>query len=172
MTTEEDKKWYVVQIKPNSYGLAYQNLERQGFETFLPKMKITSRKNNKFIEKESYVFSGYIFVSFNPKLAKWNTINSTYGVIKILTFNNKPKEISSYLILALRNRYCFNPIQPKKNNLLKGDFIKINTGPFTEFIAEIENIDKNNRIWVLLEYAGKKQKVNIGNKNTLFFNKF
>ena len=56
------KKWFVVQIKPNSGDLAVRNLERQGFETFGPKMKITIRKNNKFFNKEVLVFPGYIFV--------------------------------------------------------------------------------------------------------------
>ena len=32
-----DKKWFIVRIKPNSYDLAVQNLERQGFETFFLK---------------------------------------------------------------------------------------------------------------------------------------
>ena len=44
-----EKKWFIAQIKPNSYNTAIQNLERQGFETFLPKMNITLRQKNKFI---------------------------------------------------------------------------------------------------------------------------
>ena len=40
MNQSSDKKWFIAQIKPNSYNSAIQNLERQGFETFLPKMKI------------------------------------------------------------------------------------------------------------------------------------
>ena len=32
-----EKKWFIAQIKPNSYNSAIQNLERQGFEIFLPK---------------------------------------------------------------------------------------------------------------------------------------
>ena len=39
-----DKKWVIAQIKPNSYESAIHNLERQGFETFLPIMEITQRK--------------------------------------------------------------------------------------------------------------------------------
>ena len=50
------KKWFVVQIKPNSYNLANRNLKRQEFETFFPKMMITKRIKNKFIIKEVYVF--------------------------------------------------------------------------------------------------------------------
>ena len=44
MNKNLDKKWFIAQIKPNSYNSATQNLERQGFETFVPKMKITKRQ--------------------------------------------------------------------------------------------------------------------------------
>ena len=43
MNQSLDKKWYLAQIKLNSYLFAIQNLERQGFQTFLPKMEITQR---------------------------------------------------------------------------------------------------------------------------------
>ena len=54
MNQSLDKKWFIAQIKPNSYRTALQNLERQGFETFLPKMEITQRKENKFISHIRY----------------------------------------------------------------------------------------------------------------------
>ena len=44
MNKSLDKRWYIAQIKPNSYNSAIRNLERQGFETFLPKMDITQRQ--------------------------------------------------------------------------------------------------------------------------------
>ena len=108
MNQSLDKKWCIAQIKPNSYRSAIQNLEQQGFQTFLPKMEITQRKENKFIVKYAYVFPGYMFVCFDPHSITWTKINSTYGVSKILTFNKKPSEISSDLILGLKNRYEIN----------------------------------------------------------------
>ena len=101
MNQSLNKKWFIAQIKPNSSHYATQNLERQGFQTFLPKMEITNRKGNKFVVKNVYVFPGYIFVYFNPHIISWTKINSTYGVSKILTFNKKPAVISSDLILPI-----------------------------------------------------------------------
>ena len=49
MNLSLDKKWCIAQIKPNSYRSAIQNLERQGFQTFFPKMEITRRQENKFV---------------------------------------------------------------------------------------------------------------------------
>ena len=98
------KIWMIVKIKPNSYDLAIRNLERQGFETFLPKMEVTIKKQNKFLNNNVYVFPGYIFVGIDKQNFNWIKINSTYGVSKVLTFNGKPSKVSPDLIMELKNR--------------------------------------------------------------------
>jgi transcriptional antiterminator RfaH len=172
MNQSLDKKWFVVQIKPNSYHSAIQNLERQGFETFLPKMGITQRQKNKFVVKNVYVFPGYMFVYFDPKIISWTKINSTYGVSKILAFNKKPSEISSDLILALQFKYEINSHSKQMEKLQKGDSIKFYTGPFTDLIAKVENADEKNRIWILLEGIGGLQRLKLQNFEKNKYNKF
>ena len=113
------KKWLIAQIKPNSYDLAARNLERQGFHTFLPKMKTTIKKEKRFINKEECVFPGYMFIGVNPQNLNWTKINSTYGVSKLLVFNKKPAEISYDLILALKNRYLENTHPTLKESLVR-----------------------------------------------------
>ena len=171
MNQSLDKKWYIAQIKPNSYRSAIQNLERQGFQTFLPKMKITQRKANKFITKNAYVFPGYMFVCFDPHSITWTKINSTYGVSKILTFNKKPSEISSDFILALKNRYEINSNPTRKETLKQGDSIKFFSGPFADVIAKVESVDENNRIWVLLEAMGGYRRLNLQKNRSIKYNK-
>ena len=149
-----DKKWLIAQIKPNSYGKAIKNLEQQGFVTFLPKMEKNLAQENKFIVKNVYVFPGYMFVCSDPHIIAWTKINSTYGVSKILAFNNKPSEISYDLILELKNRYEINSNLTQNEKLQKGDAIKFYTGPFADLIAKLESVDKNHRVWVLLEAMG------------------
>ena len=167
-----NKRWFIAQIKPNSYNIAIQNLERQGFETFLPKMEITQRQKNKFLVKNVFVFPGYVFVCFNPFINAWTKINSTYGVSKILTFNNKPSEISSDLILELKNRYEIKGNPAQKEKLQKGDRIKFYTGPFTDLFAKIESVDTKNRIWVLIEAMGGNQRLKLQNVESIKYKKF
>ena len=167
-----DKKWYVAQIKPNSYNLAIQNLERQGFETFLPKMQITQRRKQKFIDKNVYVFPGYLLVCFDPHHVPWVKINSTYGVSKILAFNKKPSEIPSDLVLELKKRYGINSNSVQKEQLQKGDSIKFHTGPFADLIAKVESVDEKNRIWILLEAMGGYQRLKLLNIEKNKYNKF
>ena len=171
MNQSLDKKWFIAQIKPNSYNTAIQNLERQGFETFLPKMQITQRQKNKFLVKNVYVFPGYMFVCFDPYIISWTKINSTYGVSKILVFNKKPSEISSDLILELKIRYEINSNPTQKEKLQKGDSIKFSKGPFTDLIAKVESVDEKNRIWILLEAMGGYQRLKLQNVEKNKYNK-
>ena len=164
------KKWYIVQIKSNSYDLAVRNLERQGFETFLPKNEVTIKKN-KFISKDVLVFPGYGFVGVDLQDSYWTKINSTYGVSKLLTFNNKPCEIPLDLIVTLKNMYE-NKANPMINeNLKRGEIIKFKNGPFADLIANIESVDKKKRIYVLLEVMGGHRKLEINLKEKLNFTK-
>ena len=172
MNQSLDKKWFIAQIKPNLYLSAIKNLERQGFETFLPKMEITQRQKNKFVVKSVYVFPGYMFVYFDPHNTTWTKINSTYGVSKILAFNKKPSEISSDLILELKNRYEIKSNSMQKEKLQKGDSIKFYSGPFADLIAKVESVDEKNRIWVLLETMGGYQRLKLKNVEKNKYNKF
>ena len=172
MNQSLDKKWFVAQIKPNSYHTAIQNLERQVFETFLPKMGITQRQKNKFVVKNVYVFPGYMFVCFDPQIINWPKINSTYGVSKVLASNKKPSEISSDLILELKNRYEINSNPTQKEKLQKGDSIKFYSGPFTDLIAKVEGVDEKKRIWILLELMGGYHRLKLQNIKNNKYNKF
>ena len=172
MNRSLDTKWFIAQIKPNSYNVAIQNLERQGFETFLPKMKITLRQKNVFLVKNVYVFPGYMFVFYDPRMSTWTKINSTYGVSKILAFNKKPSEISSDLILELKTRYEIKSNSVQKERLQKDDAIKLYLGPFADLIAKVESVDENNRIWILLEAMGGYQRLKLQSREKNKYTKF
>lgn len=163
------KNWLVIQIKPNSYNLALRNLERQGFQTFFPKIKITKNKDNKFYDKEVLLFPGYGFVGVDLNNSDWIKINSTHGVSKLLTFNDKPCEIHLDLLLAFKNRYEDNVDSITHEKLKKGDIIKFNNGPFADLFANIESVDKKHRIYVLLNVMGGYRKLEINLKERINF---
>jgi transcriptional antiterminator RfaH len=160
-----ERIWSIAQIKPNSYDRAIRNLERQGFEVFLPKIIKTIRHNNKFVHKDHYVFPGYMFVGFNQDFREWVKINSTYGVSKVLVFNNKPSEINHDLILALKDRYEINRNSTLKEELQAGDNIKLNSGPFSDLLLKVDATEGKDRIWVLLEFLGSQKRIKLTNIN-------
>lgn len=154
-------QWYLIQFKANSHRLAERNLHRQGFETFLPMQQITCRKASRFVSDLKPLFPGYMFVSVNSQLSPWRTINSTIGVSRILKDESKPKPLPLQLVSGLMIR-CdeLGRILPSKR-LNEGDSVKMLTGPFAKFIATVDTIDPEQRIWVLMDFMGQKARMNV-----------
>ena len=152
------KKGYVVQIKPYSYEKSNRNLHQQGFETFLPMLEATRRKSSRFFNNLLPLFPGYMFVAFDPYKTHWYKVNSIFGVSKLLNFNGKPGEIPIDFILGLKNRCDINGKLLLPNGLKKGNKIEIITGTFLHFIAKIENVDKEKRIWAMMTFMGQSRR--------------
>ena len=133
-------------------------------------MKITIKKN-KFINKDVFVFPGYMFVSVNPQNFNLNKINSTFGVSKLLSYNNKPAEISHDIIITLKNRYEEDDDLSPKETLKEGDKIRFKSGPFVDIIATIEKEDEKNRLWLLLNTIGQLTTLKIEQKERINFTK-
>jgi transcriptional antiterminator RfaH len=153
------KEWFIIQFKSNSHHQAEKNLNRQGFETFLPLHDTTSRKLSRFINTSKPLFSGYMFVRFDKAESKWNKINSTYGVLRVITFNSILKSIPNTFVDDLMKRYDSSGKLLPIEKLKKGDQVKILSGPFANFVTTVEKYETDQRIWVLLDLMGRKTKI-------------
>ena len=159
------KEWFILQFKSNSHHLAAKNLNRQGFETFLPLHETTSQRLSRFINTSKPLFPGYMFVKFDVADSKWHKINSTYGVSRLITFNSILKSIPTIFVDHLMKRYDLSgkllPIQKLK----KGDQVTVLNGPFANFIATVEKYEADQRIWILMDLMGRKTKIQTPSDN-------
>jgi transcriptional antiterminator RfaH len=153
--------WYLVQFKPNSHRLAERNLHRQEFETFLPMQNITRRKASRFVSDLKPLFPGYMFVSVNSDLTPWHTINSTIGVSRLVSFEGKPKPLPLQLVSGLMLRCDASSVLLPPKSLSAGDSVEMLAGPFANFIATVDAIDPERRIWVLMDFMGQKTRVQV-----------
>ena len=155
------KQWYLVQFKPNAHHMAVRNLNRQGFETFLPMQETTRRKATRFETILKPLFPGYMFVGVDADSGPWRKINSTMGVSRLVSLDRRPRPLPVTLISGLMDR-CDGSgkvIQPKA--LIAGDSVKLLSGPFANFIATVETIDAEQRIWVLMELMGQRTRLQV-----------
>jgi len=153
------KEWFVAQFKPNSHLQATKNLNRQGFETFLPLHNSTLRKTSRFISTRKPLFPGYMFITFDRAMSNWHKINNTYGVSKLITFNSKLNPIPAIFIDNLMMRCDLSGKLLPIKKLTKGDQVKILEGPFADFIATVETYETEQRIWILMDLMGRKTKI-------------
>lgn len=154
--------WFLAQLKPNCANIADKNLKRQGFRTFLPLEEETRQRNGKFVTAMRPLFPGYIFVAFDVARGFWRTVNSTYGITRLVSFGKEPTAVPLDLVsqLMLRCDATGKLLPPK---LLKpGDQVTLTKGPFANFVAEVEKIAPDRRVWVLMEIMGGQTRVAVG----------
>ena len=121
----------------------------------------TRRKSSRFVSELKPLFPGYMFVSANTDIAPWRTINSTFGVSRLVNFGGSPKPIPIQLISVLKLRCDASGVLLPPKTLNEGDSIRMLTGPFANFIARVETIEPKQRVWVLMDFMGQKTRMQV-----------
>jgi len=153
------KEWFILQYKPNAHHKAIKNLNRQGFETFLPLFDATARKLSRFVNTSIPLFPGYMFVRFDKAESEWHKINNSYGVSRLITFDSNLKSIPTSFVDHLMKRYDLSGKLLPIEKLKKGDHVTVLKGPFANFMATVEKYEADQRIWILMDLMGRKTKI-------------
>ncbi len=157
MFHDSGTSWFLAQLKPNCGQIAERNLKRQGFRTFMPLEEGTVRRGGRFVTASVPLFPGYIFVALET--GKWRPVNSTYGITRLVSFGQEPTSVPLALVSQLMLR-CGSSGKLLPPRLLKpGDQVRIKSGPFAEFVAEVEAIAPDRRVFVLMEFMGGQTRV-------------
>lgn len=163
MTSDDrNASWFLAQLKPNCAKIAEKNLVRQGFSTFLPLEEETRQRRGKFITTKRPLFPGYIFVAFDMTQGLWRTINSTYGITRLVSFGREPAPIPEDLVAQLKLRCDEGGALLPPERLTPGDQVTVIKGPFTEFVATVEKIASDQRVWLLMDLMGAQTRVALG----------
>jgi len=155
-------RWFLAQLKPNCANIAEKNLKRQGFETFLPLEEETRQRNSKFVTAVRPLFPGYIFVAFDVTRGLWRTVNSTYGVTRLVSFGKEPAAVPRDLVPQIMQRCDSDGKLVASSNIKTGDQVTVTKGPFANFVAEVEKISPDKRVWVLMDIMGGQSRVEVG----------
>ena len=153
--------WYLLQTKPNAHVTACENLKRQSFEVFLPLISKTTKKKDKFLDTKAPLFPGYIFMGTSIDPIPWNSINGTRGISKAVTLDGIYRPISSYIIKGLQNRCDEYGVLRRLNEIIAADRVKIERGPFAEFICTVDQIKNDQRAWVLIDILQQQARAEV-----------
>lgn len=162
---DENSRWFLAQLKPNGHQIAARNLDRQGFHYFLPMQEETRRRRGRFMNVLRPLFPGYIFIAFDPEKGLWRKINSTTGVARLVSFGKSPMPVPSELVSGLKARCDRKGKFLPDVTLAPGDAVQISQGPLAEFVATVEKLAPNNRIFVLLDIMGRRTRMSMHAEN-------
>lgn len=143
--------WFLAPLNANCANIADKNLKRQGFQTFLPMEEVTHQRNGKFVTATWPMFRGYISVAFDVARGFWRTENLTYGITQLVSFGKEPTAVLLDLVsqMMLLSDAKGKLLPPKL--LRPSHQVTLTRGPFVNFVAEVERIAPDRRVWILME---------------------
>ncbi len=156
--------WFAVATQARAEAKAKFNLERQGFDVYLPQYQKTRRHARRVDVVAMPLFPRYLFVGMDTDAAPWRAVNSTFGVSQLVANGNEPARVPDYIIDSIRCREDDNGwvSMDKYVPFQKGDKVQIKSGPLTDQVGLFDCVDDNERIFILLDLMGRAVKVRMG----------
>jgi transcriptional antiterminator RfaH len=156
------RAWYLICCKPRQERVAQENLERQGFETYLPLMRQTRRRAHRRVTVIEPLFPRYLFIHLDAEKDNWSPIRSTIGVTSLVRFGTRPAQAPDTLINELQTQESPDGLHNHPNrSFRKGEKVCIEEGPLAGYEAIWLARNGKERAQILLEIMGKQTKTEI-----------
>lgn len=156
-----DARWYAVRTKPRQESVVTKRLTRQDFPVYSPEITIERFRAKRITLLREPLFPGYVLVKFVLGNASWRAINSTRGVISLLTFGENgipipvPEgEVESIQRREIAGKLFFSEI----NRVRRGDKVRLKFGPSADAIGTVL-FTRGERIELLLNLLGRQTRV-------------
>ncbi len=150
--------WYALQHKPAQGDRALANLQNQDIACFFPKITVETIKAGKRSKKLEPLFPGYLFVNLEQTDPMWAKLRSTRGVLKIVSFANKPAAMSNEVIQHIKDSL---DSVAEQGGIKPGQAVQLNEGPFEGINAIFQAYDGEERAIVLINFMQKQQRVKV-----------
>lgn len=148
-----NKRWFLVHTLPKRERKAEFHLRAQGFRVYLPQIQKTIRHARQLKTIQSPVFPRYLFVALDLTRDRWLSVRSTIGVSYVFTQNGQPCPVPAGVVEALIGRSVDNIVR-LDSSLVAGRLVRILSGPFTDFVGTLKNLDGSGRTRILLDVMG------------------
>ncbi len=160
------KSWYLIQTKPRQEIVAQENLNRQGYPTYLPMAQIRRRRNNRARTDIGPMFPRYLFIHLDAGIDDWRPLRSTVGVNNVVRFGSNPARVPDILITALRQREDNRGIQIlPKAKLRKGQPVRVAEGLFEGYEGLFHAKTSRDRAIILINILDKQARIEIEQEN-------
>lgn len=155
--------WYVVQTKPHGEARALENLARQGYEPYLPRILKRRRHARRVDMVKRPLFPRYLFVHMDTARQRWYPILSTFGVTSIIRNGVDPAPVPDGVVEAIRQHEEAGTLveKPAVLNLSPGAPVEVREGPFADLCGEFLRLSDKERVVVLLDLLGRKVRATV-----------
>lgn len=154
--------WYLVHTKPRQEKCALENLERQGFQCYLPTLEAEKIRRGVVLVTDEPLFPRYLFIrlGLGGAAQSWAPIRSTKGVSRLVSFGVEPAKVSDGLVEALRSREASVQVGPERL-FRAGERVRLTETPFADIEGIYQMADGDRRVMVLIELLSKQVPVRV-----------
>ena len=155
-------RWYLIRTKPSAEALAQANLNRQGYEIYLPRTAVSVRRSARWHKRIVPLFPRYLFLRLNEGCQPLHPVQSTPGVACVVRFGSLCTIVPDRVIRDLRARA--DPASglhrlTSPPDLVPGAPVRISEGPFDGLAGVFERAAGAERVVVLLRLLGQNASV-------------
>lgn len=150
--------WHVAQLRSNQLSRAKKHLKNQEFEFYCPCLAWEHVVRRKVVVDSVPMFAGYIFVFFQPTAHAIIAVNSTRGILRLVSPEPfaPPSRVPSPVIAEMKRKeasgiFRLSAINPIK----KGDFVRVKLGHRMGYRGLVTLTD-DERVELLLDLLGRK----------------
>jgi transcriptional antiterminator NusG len=170
LVEDDGRSWYVVHCYSGYENKVRhsieQRIETMGmqdkiFDVVVPTEEEIEIKDGKRRTVERRVFPGYILVQLIMDEDSWYVVRNTPGVTGFVGMGSEPTPLREDEVTKIMNR--MEAEAPKvKFNFQPGQKVRIRSGPFSDFIGSVEEIDIDRaKVKVLVSFFGRETPVEL-----------
>jgi transcriptional antiterminator RfaH len=147
------RAWYLIYSKPQLERVAQENLERQGYPSYLPLIRNRRRRKGRYVSLIEPMFPRYLFVRLSDETDNWGPIRSTIGVANLVRFGMRAARVPDSLIEMMEQRDEEGVQTLAPPDLKPGDQVRIVEGVMAGYEAIFQARTGKERVVLLLQLA-------------------
>jgi transcriptional antiterminator RfaH len=158
------QRWYLIRSKPGAETEAQLHLQRQQYQTYLPRLLQRVRRRGQWRMRVGPLFPRYLFLQLDEGRQCLAPVGSTLGVANVVRFGGRFATVPDGLIGELRARedpqtglhsLCL------ATRLAPGMTVRIDGGAFAGLEGVFERAEGADRVVVLLTLLGQERQVHL-----------
>jgi len=165
-----EKHWYIIhtysgyedRVKRNlEQRVKSMNAEDKVYEVVIPTEDEVEIKNGQRRTVKRKIFPGYVLISMVMDDESWNVVRNTPGVTGFVGGGNKPNPLAEGEVGRILKQ-MEEGVPRVRVGFNKGQSIRINSGPFLDFVGVVDELDQEKgKVRVLLTLFGRETPVEL-----------
>jgi transcriptional antiterminator RfaH len=158
------RRWYLIHSKPGAEAEAQRHLQRQQYQTYLPRLVQRLRRRGRVRLQVGALFPRYLFLRLEEGRQCLTPVRSTSGVASVVRIGARFATVPDEIIDELRSREDpdtgFHSLcLPER--LERGAQVRIDGGAFSGLEGVFERAEGAERVVVLLTLLGEERPVQL-----------